>query len=145
MKKLDHSQSGDFKVFGSGRNGRGYSISKRIGKLARIIFLGSLLAFTWFIQGCAHHAYKPQRIEVWRHTLVLHETRVQMENAYEQAWAGRKNKRNKRERGEYTGFYDSLKNDLHCYVPWPESCILHEYKHHAVKEGLEVPDDPHFK
>lgn len=95
--------------------------------------------------GCAHHAYKPQRIEVSRHTLVLHETEVQMENAYE--YANRYYPQNpaKLKRGKYGGFFDPMTNDLHCYGPWPEECMLHEYKHLGVKYGLKVPDDPHFK
>ena len=42
------------------------------------ILAGMLLLQT----GCAHHTYKPQRIEVRKHVLVLHESRVVMENAY---------------------------------------------------------------
>ena len=104
------------------------------------ILAGMLLLQT----GCAHHAYKPQRVEISRHTLILHETKVQMENAYNKMWAARKDKSEMAKREEYGGFFNPLKRELHCYGSWPEECITHEYKHLAVQYGLEVPDDPHF-
>jgi hypothetical protein len=108
-------------------------------KLAVILLVGTMT-------GCVHHAYKPQRIDVRAHTIVLHATKVEMENAYEQVWAKRRgSKSKKKKRGEYGGFFNGSTNELHCYGPWPEVCMLHEYKHLGVKYGLEVPDDPHFK
>lgn len=95
--------------------------------------------------GCTHHAYKPQRIDIERHTLILHETRVQMENSYEVANVKDTNRLYVKNRGEYAGFINYMLNELHCYGHWPEECILHEYKHLATKYGLKVPDDPHFK
>lgn len=94
--------------------------------------------------GCAHHAYKPQRIEIRSHTLILHATRVDMENAYELANIKDVERIFTRERGEYTGFIHFSVNELHCYTPWPEECMLHEYKHLLDKYGLDIPDDPHF-
>ena len=94
--------------------------------------------------GCAHDVYKAERIEVGRHTIVLHERMVDMENAYSKWWAGKRDKSEMKSRGEYTGFFDPIKNDLHCVVPWPEECMFHEYKHLAEKYGLEIPNDPHF-
>ena len=105
------------------------------------ILAGMLLLQT----GCAHHAYKPQRIEVRKHVLVLHESRVAMENAYTMNWRRDPEKIGMEERGTYFGFFIPKGNELHCYVPWPEKCMLHEYKHLGVKYGLEIPDDPHFK
>ena len=104
-----------------------------------IIILISLL-----VVGCSHHAYRPQRIEIKSHTLVLHASRVDMENAYELANVADKERIYTSPRGEYTGFIHLSLNELHCYVPWPEQCMLHEYKHLGSKYGLEVPDDPHF-
>lgn len=94
--------------------------------------------------GCSHYAYKPQRIEVEKHALILHASRVQMENAYEAANVKDTKRIFVRSRGEYTGFIHLRLNELHCFVPYPEDCMLHEYKHLGVKYGLEVPDDPHF-
>ena len=105
-----------------------------------------ILAGTLLLQiGCAHHAYKPQRIEIKAHTLILHETEIQMSNAYEAAWVVFKDKGGKKPRHFYDGFIDYNKNDLHCWGPWPEECMLHEYKHLGTKYGLKVPDDPHFE
>ena len=104
------------------------------------ILAGILLLQT----GCAHHVYKPQRVEIRSHTLILHESRVAMENAFTYNWRWDREKIGMKERGEYSGFFVPGKNDLHCYVPWPEECMLHEYKHLGVKYGLKVPDDPHF-
>ena len=95
--------------------------------------------------GCSHDAYKPQKIDIARHTLVLHETEIAMQNAYELAWSRYPDKVKRRGRGEYGGFIDYGRNELHCYGPWPEECILHEYKHLGSKYGLVVPDDKHFK
>ncbi|MCK5603680.1 hypothetical protein KAR91_17470 [Candidatus Pacearchaeota archaeon] len=94
--------------------------------------------------GCSHNAYKAQRIEVARHTIVLHEKVVDMENAYVKSWVKWEDKSDMKERGTYGGFFDPLTNDLHCVVPWPEWCMIHEYKHLAEKYGLEIPNDPHF-
>ena len=107
----------------------------------RIIYILSLL----FIVGCSHNAYTPQRVEVTRgHTLILHDTEVQMENAYEKAWLKYPDKIKKKGRGEYSGFIDYWLNELHCWGAWPEECILHEYKHLLTKYGLKVPNDEHF-
>ena len=106
----------------------------------KYILAGILLLQT----GCAHHAYKPQRIEVEKHALILHETKVQMENAYEVAWLKYPDKTKKLGRERYAGFIDYWLNELHCWGPWPEECMLHEYKHLGAKYGLKVPDDPHF-
>lgn len=95
--------------------------------------------------GCAHHAYKPQRIEVEKHALILHASRVKMENAYEVANIKDTKRLFISARGEYTGFINYKLNELHCYIPYPEQCMLHEYKHLGTKYGLVVPDDPHFK
>ena len=95
--------------------------------------------------GCAHHAYKPQRVEIKSHTLILHASRVAMENAYELANVKDTKRLFVKARGEYTVFIHLRLNELHCYIPWPEDCMLHEYKHLASKYGLIVPDDPHFK
>lgn len=105
------------------------------------ILIGMLLIQT----GCSHHAYKPQRIDIERHTLVLHETRVQMENAYEIVYVNYPNHIEKIGRGDYTGFINLRNNELHCYGVWPEQCMLHEYKHLGSKYGLIIPDDPHFE
>lgn len=105
------------------------------------ILVGILLLQT----GCAHHAYKPQMVTIKRnHTLVLHESRVAMENAYQVSWVKIPDKSNKKDRGAYLGFFNPQTNTSHCYIPWPEKCMLHEYKHQLVKYGLIVPDDPHF-
>ena len=105
------------------------------------ILAGILLLQT----GCAHHAYKPQRIEVEKHVLILHESKVAMENAYVMNWSKDPEKILMKARGEYGGFFTHRGNELHCFIPWPEECMLHEYKHLGVKYGLKVPDDPHFK
>lgn len=94
--------------------------------------------------GCAHMEYMPQKVEIGKHTLILHESRVAMENAYTYNWRWDREKIGMKERGKYLGFFVSIKNELHCYVPWPEACILHEYKHLGSKYGLKVPADPHF-
>ena len=106
----------------------------------KFILAGILL----FQTGCAHNAYKPQRVEVSRHTLVLHETKVDMENAYVEWWSRKDNWRDMKPRGSYTGWFDPIKNDLHCFGPYPEGCMIHEYKHLAEKYGLVIPNDPHF-
>ncbi|MCK5601330.1 hypothetical protein KAR91_05670 [Candidatus Pacearchaeota archaeon] len=95
--------------------------------------------------GCSRHAYKPQRVEIrTHHTLILHASRVQMENAYEAANVKDTKRLFVKSRGEYTGFIVLSLNELHCFVPYPEDCMLHEYKHLGVKYGLVVPDDLHF-
>ncbi|MCK5610698.1 hypothetical protein KAR91_52985 [Candidatus Pacearchaeota archaeon] len=94
--------------------------------------------------GCASGGYKAQRIEVARHTLVLHDTHIQMENAYSKWWSSKRDKGSMKARGAYTGWFDPTKNDLHCVVPWSERCMIHEYKHLAEKYGLKIPNDPHF-
>ncbi len=68
-----------------------------------------------------------------------------MENAYEAIYAAYSDKSSKRERGTYSGFFNPNTDTSHCFTPYPESCMLHEYKHLLVKYGLIVPDDPHFK
>lgn len=96
--------------------------------------------------GCVHHAYKPQTVTIKHpHSLTIHESRTAMENAYQTSWIKIKDKTNKKKRGKYLGFFDPTKNHSHCFMPWPEECMLHEYKHQLVKYGLIVPDDPHFK
>lgn len=105
------------------------------------ILIGMLVLQT----GCAHHAYKPQRIEVEKHVLILHETKVEMENAYELANIKDVKRIFVKARREYTGFIHLRLNELHCYIPYPEQCMLHEYKHLGSKYGLVVPDDPHFE
>ena len=102
------------------------------------------LLMIMFMLGCSHHAYKPQRIEVSSHVLILHASRVKMENAYELANVKDTMRIFTKDRGEYTGFIHLRLNELHCYIPWPEQCMLHEYKHLGTKYGLEVPDDEHF-
>ena len=104
-----------------------------------------LIALLTLQIGCAHHAYKPQRIDIAQHTLILHASRVKMENAYEQANIKDTKRLFVKGRGEYTGFIRLSLNELHCFVPYPEDCMLHEYKHLGSKYGLIVPDDPHFK
>jgi hypothetical protein len=94
--------------------------------------------------GCVYDVYKAERIEVGRHTIVLHETDIDMQNAYNKWWAGKKDKSLMRARGTYSGWFDPLRNDLHCVVPWPEDCMWHEYKHLASEYGLKIPNDPHF-
>ena len=123
-------------------------MNKRVGRLAGIIFGLSLLALLLIMGGCVTiktYAYAPQRIEMGRHTLVLHATRVDMENAYTALWASDPQKIGMKERGEYAGFITYAKKELHCFVPWPEECMLHEYKHLGTQYGLKVPDDPHFQ
>lgn len=121
-------------------------MSKFIGRLSGLVVLGSIISVAWILQGCAHHAYKPQTITVrGSHTLTIHESLVAVENAYELAWAKTPDKKNKLVRNMYGGFFDPVKNHSHCYTPWPEECMRHEYKHQLVKYGLIVPDDPHFK
>ena len=107
----------------------------------KYILAGILLLQT----GCAHYAYKPQRIEIPKHTLILHETRIQMENTYEVANIKDTKRIFVKNRGEYTGFIHLSLNELHCFGPYPEQCILHEYKHLGSKYGLIIPDDPHFE
>ena len=98
------------------------------------------------LSGCANHAYKPQTVTMrGNHTLVLHEGQTAMENAYEKVWLNISDKTEKKERGDYSGFFDPATNISHCFTPYPESCMLHEYKHLLVKYGLIVPNDPHFK
>ena len=104
-----------------------------------ILLIGIIVGVWLSLTGCASDAYKAQRIDIRGHGLILHDTRVQMENAYELWWAGKADQSNKRERGSYGGFFDPWTNDLHCVVPYPESCILHEYLHLAGKYGLEFP------
>ena len=94
--------------------------------------------------GCGSVGYNAQRIEIARHTLVLHETRVDMENAHVKWWSGRSNWRDMPERGTYTGWFDPLKNDLHCVAGMSRGCMAHEYEHLAEKHGLQSPD-PHFQ
>lgn len=106
------------------------------------VLAGMLLIQT----GCAHHAYKPQTVTIKRaHSLIIHESEVAVENAYELAWSKLPDKGGKLERNRYGGFFDPATNTSHCFIPWPEKCMLHEYKHQLVKYGLIVPDDPHFK
>ena len=107
----------------------------------KYILAGILLLQT----GCTHHAYKPQRVEIPSHALILHASRVQMENAYEVANIKDTKRLFVKGRGEYTGFIVLSLNELHCFVPYPEQCILHEYKHLGSKYGLIIPDDPHFE
>ena len=95
--------------------------------------------------GCSHHAYKPQRIDIPQHTLILHASRVDMENAYEVANVKDTKRLFVKARGEYTGFINLRSNELHCFIPYPEDCMLHEYKHLGSKYGFIVPDDSHFK
>ena len=104
------------------------------------IFIGLMVLQT----GCAHHAYKPQRIEVKSHSMILHASRVKMENAYELANVKDTERIFTKDREEYTGFINYRLNELHCYIPYPEQCMLHEYKHLGTKYGLKVPDDEHF-
>ena len=109
-----------------------------------LLMVASVLWAALTLTGCASDAYQVQRVKISGHGLILHETRVDMENAYELWWAGIADQREKAKRGTYAGFFDPWKNDLHCVVPWPESCILHEYLHLAGSHGLEFPPAPQY-
>ena len=105
-----------------------------------------LIISVMLLSGCIHTgAIKSQAVIVPRgHKLIVHESQVAMENAYEKAWLSIPDKTGKEERGDYGGFFNPKTNTSHCYAPWAQDCIAHENLHLLAKYGLQI-DDPHFQ
>ena len=100
-----------------------------------------LLGILFFNTGCIS-GYSPQIIKIPRHKLILYSSVVEMQNAFARYNI---NQVSKVDRNTVTGFFSHIDKTIHCPAPMPEECILHEYKHLAVKYGLISPNDPHFK
>ena len=67
------------------------------------------LIIMFLLSGCTHYAYKPQIIKITKpHTLIIHSSVVEMENAYE--YDGVKYNYEGLERGEYSGYFNGWTN-----------------------------------
>ena len=100
-----------------------------------------LLGILFFNTGCIS-GYGPQIVKVPRHKIKIYSSVVEVQNAYAQYNIRQTSTVS---RDIVTGFFSHIDNTIHCPAPFPEECLLHEYKHLTTKYGLEIPDDPHFK
>ncbi len=101
----------------------------------------TLIGLLLFETGCGI-GYKTQTIDIPRHKVKIYDSKIAVQNAYA---TYNINQVSATGRDRVTGFFSYRDNTIHCYTPFPEECLLHEYKHLLVKYGFKVPSDSHFK
>ena len=108
-------------------------ISKSIGRLSLVVFLGSILIFTGLLQGC--QSYTPQVIKFCG-TYNLYTNKTELDTSYA-------NKGGKKDNIE--AFYITFNKSIHV-MKWDFYSLGHEVYHGLAKNGLIIEDDfEHFK